>query len=765
MQYKGDDMNLRVPNSRQSPREPYPTTDYDPAGPRWARQPSYAASDEPLWVDETVLACCNYAYDVATANGAGEVDLEHLVNAMTRVEAAARILEARGVREGQLRRESAALIASELPANGGTERTQPRRSADLEDALRRASDQAARRGTPAGIDDLLWVLFHFGREVPAIALLRRVTPDWQRLDWQRGREIPQPAPMPVAPAPLAQPQIVVAPPTISYDALAGRMSLIEDSLRTLHAELGSERKAITDLLRDTQRDIVAQRGDAAALRSDLAQRLETVERGLQVRPEASRLTVQLSDRLQSLEKAVHGGLGEGARNWAALGQRLQTLEETFSEAREAVVSASNGSGAARDVLERLASFEQALDGRLGQSQRLVGGLGERLGAIERIVEAGAGEGGRHWTQLSERLGAIETTLRTRSGPAAELTQLLGRLDELGSQLSSRAAATLPVDWAELVERIGGLERAVRAGFGESARTIGIITDRMETVERNTQAHPAADDGDAILILDDRMQSIERLLQDRLATAGSVADAALGQPIGQQLSIIEQKASEHSTAIQGLVSEAMARLTALEQRLQTSAATIEQHLAASSAVAAMAGTRDREIAEMHEAIVRLSENQTTLASAIADWRHDCQSDFNAVNIQLEKLAPAFAAPATTAVHAAPDAVTGLAPVPAAAAQRVETARVERADRYVDALGRTAFPASEAPGRDPAMRDASLRQPDARDSAAPVVPSQRRGFWWWLFGTDSVTRANREAAINWQRMQQRIKETRDRQRERA
>ena len=96
MQYKGDDMDLRVPHGRPA-RDPY-ATDYEPApgNGRWQRTPAFAAGPgEPLWVDEVLLACCNYAFDVAQANGSAEVGLEHLVNALTRVDSAARVLEAR----------------------------------------------------------------------------------------------------------------------------------------------------------------------------------------------------------------------------------------------------------------------------------------------------------------------------------------------------------------------------------------------------------------------------------------------------------------------------------------------------------------------------------------------------------------------------------------------------------------------------------------------------------------------------------------------
>ena len=79
MQYKGEDMDLRVPHGR-APREIY-TPDYEPAtsNGRWSRSQSFTvANGEPLWVDEVLLACCNYAFDVAQANGAAEVALERV---------------------------------------------------------------------------------------------------------------------------------------------------------------------------------------------------------------------------------------------------------------------------------------------------------------------------------------------------------------------------------------------------------------------------------------------------------------------------------------------------------------------------------------------------------------------------------------------------------------------------------------------------------------------------------------------------------------
>lgn len=710
MQYKGDDLDLRVPNVRP-PREGYVDFESTTSNGRWSQSPGY--SRDPLWVDETVLACCNYAFDIAQANGSAEVGLEHLVNALTRVDGAARVLEARGVREAQLRRESAALIASEPVA--GFERVAPRRSADLEEALRRASENGSRRGSAATVDDLLWVILHSNRDVPAVQLLRRLTPDWQRLEWSwaRPREYagPQPELMRSAPT-FAEPmRSTPSPVSFATDPVGNRIGYIEDSLRALHAELAGERKALSDLIRDTQRDVVAQRGDSASLRSDISQRLEMLERGLQVRPDSSRLTVQLGDRIQMLEKAVQNGLGEGARNWAALGQRLQAIESAITapdsdaginkalieriDGLESYFAAGGGdSGSGQAILDRVASLEEMIEGRLSQSQRVWSGFTERLQAVERLVEAGTGEGGRNWTVISEKLAALDTFVRNRpaAGPGS----------------------------GDLADRFIELERVVKAGFGDHVRSASQVTERLAALEKLADGATMGEgQGEAVLVLDDRMQSIERMLQDQLGKAGG----GIATPeLDQRLAAFEQRNAVRSDQLLQIVRDMVGRLGAIEQKFA----------AVAGGTSETAQGREREIAEIHEAIVRLSENQHTLASAISDWRHESQNDFGALNAQFERLAE----PARVSVPVSTVSTSGMPNV----------ARPQTADIRV-------------PDVQPEARRAGLD--DTGETGVEVRP-RGHGFWWWLFGTDSITRANREVELRWQRMHARIKEARDRRR---
>lgn len=797
MQYKGDDLDLRVSHTR-SPRETY-VHDYEPAPPngRWPRaRTGVPSSSEPLWVDEVLLACCNYAFDVAQANGAGEVDLEHLVNALTRVDAAARMLEARGVHEGQLRRESAALIASEIPAANAGDALAPRRSADLEDVLRRASDQAQRRGVSASVDDVLWVLLHYGRDLAVVQLMRRLTPDWQRAEWGRSRDFTSVEPA-VRPGQL-----------LAADGITTRVAGMEDALRLMHAEFAAERKGLLELVRDIQRDVVAQRGDGAAFRNDLGQRLEGLERTVQARGDGGRMSqhiadrlghlekslqvslgettrgamqlVQrvaalemtldsgrgtpslqpLADRLSTLEKAVHGGMGEGARNWAHLGNRLASLEASLAD--------SKGNSGHLAVTDRIGALERAIDT----------GLTQRFGAIERLV--GEVRSARMPDEIASRLATIEKRLDEPAAVAVSQSQVIKaefdslrrvveqlaaegnrarletaeRLQAIDEMLARPAAgfAGLP---AEFPERLGGLERAVRSGFGDAAATTAHLVERLDLLQTAIAAR-SPDDGEAMLILDDRLGSMERALETRGEQAASAT-----HEIVERLRILEQRPSGTGSvdigalmaplsarldgldgaALQGCFVEVLARIEQLEQRMRADAAATEEALRG----------RDQDFDFIYGEIKQLGQSQATLNSAVSDWRTESQEHFGTLAIRLDRLQQTGAVgelPADTASMEFPGVVGKARNGAALPAGATQSAVVDTSVRPGAVSGAPTQPARYAP---------SL---EAADYALPPQPG--RGFWYWLYGTDSVTRANRENILQVSRMRQNIRDARERRR---
>lgn len=803
MQYKGDDLDLRVPHTRAT-RESY-LPDYDtPLGNgRWPRpQQVLAGGGEPLWVDDVLLACCNYAFDVAQANGAAEVGLEHLVNALTRVDAAARTLEARGVREGQLRRESAALIASEIPAANAGEAVAPRRSGELEDVLRRASDIAHRRGAAAGIEDVLWVLLHYGRDLPVLHLLRRLAPEWQRADWARTREpaVPEPA--------------LRAAHLVPTDGLQLRMGSIEDNLRLMQSEFAAERKLLTDLVRDIQRDVVAQRGDGATFRGDLGQRLESLERALVNRPEPTRLPSQLADRLSGLEKsvtgglaeaarttrdlgqrlvsleaaigdagvnhgglvlsdrmaglekAVHSGLGEGARNWSHLGQRLASLEVAIAERRDQLPAldqmtarmtalervVQTGFGDATRSLADLGQIGKrltAFEGQLGDGAALpaIETMGAQLTVIERRLETIGGDNTRHDSLLSDQMTEFGALVETNRGEAARLRHdLAERMSAIEAQLTD--VATRPDAPArELAERLAGLERSVRAGFGDATLSTGQIAQRLIAVERGVAERPQSD-GEHHYLLEDRLGTIEQMvetrsqqtltaatdiihrlqtLEQRPAAVAALDTTSLLEPLGARLASFEGSSLAKVDGLQAGIADVTTRLVALDDRMRAEAVVTEEALRG----------RDQDFDFIYSEIKQLGQSQTTLNSAVNDWRNESQSHFGTLANRLDKL-------------------QGMLPVaepvrPTAAVFELPSVVKPIKDPRESALNGGPALAADRSG-------ASVR---ADDYALPAQPG--RGFWYWLFGTGSISRSNRENDLKVDRMRQNIRDAREKRRQ--
>ena len=127
----------------------------------------------PIWVDDVVLACVNHAYDVARAHGSSVVQILYLIHALTRIDDAARKLEALGIHVPRLRRESAQAIVEET--SKGPSEFSPRRSEEFQSVLQHASLRAGVRGVPVTIDDLVDALCALPDDTPLLRLLREHT--------------------------------------------------------------------------------------------------------------------------------------------------------------------------------------------------------------------------------------------------------------------------------------------------------------------------------------------------------------------------------------------------------------------------------------------------------------------------------------------------------------------------------------------------------------------------------------------------------------
>lgn len=646
MSYRGEDLDLKVPPGRLR----------GALGGASEVALGGTSSATTLWVDETVLACCNNAFDLALAYGAGEVRLAHLLHALTRVDAAVRILEQRGISAARLRQESATLIVNESPVPLTGERNPPRRSIELEDTLRRAVDAARRRGAAAGVEEVLFALLTGSRANPAVDLLRRIAP-----------ELPTESALPVD--------------------QAGRLDLIEDTLRGIHAELAGDRRLLSDLVRDLQREVASQRGDSANLSTAVRDRIADLERHLRATPE-------VTDKLNAIEQAVRGGMGEGARTWNAIHQRLESLEQAVRAADPV-----------EPLAKRLAAVEQAFQDRASDSVRSWVALADRVQSLEKLYQAGSTEAVRQWNAISQ-----------------------GNAEILKSLSQNPAGA---IDGGALTERLELIERTVRSGLGDTVRSNALLADRVGVVERVVGTR---NDTQPVMLLDERLRALESSLEGRAQeTGGRWAELV------DRLKVIEGRISGiaqlSAATADDIAKPVVGYLAARDAKQADSIAEIGGRVAAlehvvqanNAAIRAAAGVYDRNADELHEGFVRLSENQHTLASAIGDWRDDSTTELRRVAGGLDRL------------------------------KAVED-RLDSLSRYFAPAAVHAVPAANETYTPP-PRPAAITK-----LSAPIWASLA-SFRRWLFGTDSVSRANASAEVRWQRLRDEIRAAAGRLRKRS
>ncbi|MEL7050146.1 MAG: Clp protease N-terminal domain-containing protein, partial [Pseudomonadota bacterium] len=97
MDYRGGDLDLRTPGNRSGAGGEGDRLDVNFGSRDFGDISSQSsASNAPIYVDDTLMAVCNHAYDVAVAHRSADVRIEHLLYALTRIDAAAEVLEAAG---------------------------------------------------------------------------------------------------------------------------------------------------------------------------------------------------------------------------------------------------------------------------------------------------------------------------------------------------------------------------------------------------------------------------------------------------------------------------------------------------------------------------------------------------------------------------------------------------------------------------------------------------------------------------------------------
>jgi len=357
MDYRGPDLNLKT--TRLGAASPEARRDASGAPP--AATPARPANvrSAPIWVDETVIACANHAYDVALAYRAAEVSLTHLLLAMTRVDAAAAALDARGIRVGALRRESAVAIASEPPATEAG--VPPRGARELEDVLRLASSRASHAGRAATVDDVVLALADVGGDLPGGDLIVRYVPRASRDIWSSAATSSRPLATALG-FELAEPDRS----SVSGVAPAASAPSIDPAvLQSVLERLSAVERGLGERFSALEAAVAKQSPQAPADLSPLEERLAAIESALNARTEGEAtqpLDGEIARRLSAIDEALaqSGERGKELRPFdAELSQRLFAIEDALKKAR-----LSNGDKehpVDAGIAGRLAAIEQALD--------------------------------------------------------------------------------------------------------------------------------------------------------------------------------------------------------------------------------------------------------------------------------------------------------------------------------------------------------------------------------------------------------------------
>lgn len=474
MSYRGEDLDLRTSQTWSGAPSDL-TTDVDPGTVKNGQR--LTARSGPIWVDDTVLSCANYAFDVALAHRSGEVRLEHFLHAMTRIDAAAEALEARGVRVAAMRRESATIIASEIPVGLTNGKTVPRRSEELADVLRVAANLAGRRNAPATIDDVLNVLFDQSTDLQGMALLARHTmraqvretleqfPPLSRYAIETPRYIApserglseralrgvvsEPVRYPSEPARAYRPD----PAATATDSIQNsRIEALEQMVRALSNDISSERHVVSGMLKELSRDTQAQRDDQGRLHTGLYDRLQTLEQVMTDNRGTAAGVVSgdgLAEQLLNLEVMLEQRLKELNHGWSSLSGRFNAIE----------ASSKQPSIDLKPIMNRLDLIEEAVLGRgnNGESNDVADRLKSLEGEIARALAANTASTGRMETLIS----GFERQRADFAGPIVERFTSLATDYQTHQKVNSDAASML-------ADRLGAVERALAAEIETAA---------------------------------------------------------------------------------------------------------------------------------------------------------------------------------------------------------------------------------------------------------------------------------------------------------
>lgn len=535
----------------------------------------FVATYRPSYLneDETVLACCHHAHEVAKAHGAREVMLEHLVHALVRVPDAANAVQDRGINVESLKRESAAVISSEIPVDHTMMIAQLRASKDFNTVMHLAAAAASRRDERTlGVRDLMDALLRYDPKSRVVRMLRRHAVDG---------ELDEPV-----------------DPLSEIKGVLDRYASEARDLRLAISDLRSNRMgesvigALEDRLRGMERMLSSLGAESGAERSSFLDRVKSLSDTLAAHRNDTRV---VADRLQSLERLVAGGgTGGNGQLHTLVGDRFLSIQKTIDNHRLDLARLEQG------MSEQIKGLAHTLDVRALASPQ-VEGLTTRLAALEAAV--------------LDRLKALEGRLAaqpTAASPA--LDGILERLKALDGRLSGQAAGPgMPLDG--VLDRMQAMERQFAAQRSELQSWQTSLSQDMRALQVTLGAARTGDIGSGA--------SNDQILGLHSALEGQRAD-------------VEAGLTERHRALERLLDSRLAGLSSISG-LADRLVAVERAIAGQrSDTAGAHGELDLELEHIRKAMLALGNAQQTLSSAIDEWRQNNSGDLSVISNRLAAL---------------------------------------------------------------------------------------------------------------------------------
>lgn len=619
MMYKGEGLDVQVLRDKSGRRgrggggaasvasSGWPERALNGAGPD-----EFTLSSGPLLVDDIVMRCCNQAYDLAMVHRAAAVGLEHLIHAMTLVDAASEALAGYHIDVSTLRRESASIIASGMPLGRSGEQFSPRPSKEFDELLQFAAERSYLRRSPVTTEDLLDILLDMKRDLSSRNLLSRHRRDWDlraEQDPMGTHEPRERVRVSAGSHHMGEGRMNEAraaqPPTHTDSMQNSRIDVLERVVRGLSEDLSLSRQTFASLVEELRHDRNNgegnQRGQGLYIgntgSSDSGQSYqEPVNETLELDHD------HIIDRLYLLERNVDSKFNELARTWTVLGERLSALEGVLKELPD-----NSEVGLSSEVAGQL-SLLADLPERFGSLEPSIAALPARLGELEQRVLNGAQANSVVPAQVTGKLDKID----------GSLDELAVRLEQLENRLDEPAASAL--DMAPITVGLKDIE--TRAG--DTQLMINTVDDRVQKMEnlleeqRSQLAEVSSMVGTELKAVSSAM-SAQDAGGDRLKGVIEEGMRGLSHSMFERLSgvtaVVQNKQAELGQML-GMVSD---RIGVLESASSGSADRMLK--------AAQNAERDSQV--MHEALVKINANQQTLATSMDQWRLESKSEIVAL----------------------------------------------------------------------------------------------------------------------------------------